>query len=104
MHVEAKTFGDQVSCLYIELLDWLMQQAAAWLNGGATAKREPNYKPPLRESQSLKGKSTQAAGQQPAAGKADAGVPAKPRGPSHAELIAQARKANEPISINGTKS
>ena len=70
-----------------------MQQAAAWLNGGVTAQREPNYKPPARET--AKGFSKKEAV------KSAAETPSRALGPSHAQLIAQARKVNEPISING---
>lgn len=71
-----------------------MQQAAAWLNGGVAAKREPNYVPAARP-----GKGSEASKAQTR--KASHDAPAKPQGPSHAQLIAQARRAGEPISING---
>ena len=61
-------------------------------------KREPNYRPPQREALPGRGRgrgrgATEAKPANPAE--------AKPQGPSHAQLIAEARKANEPVNVNG---
>lgn len=73
-----------------------MQQAAAWLDG-AEGKMQQHKRSQAQNSYNRhsgpKGKGA------PTSGGVEA--PARPRGQSHAELIAQARKANEPVSIDG---
>jgi hypothetical protein len=63
-------------------------------------QREPNYKPPQRDVPTGRGQG-RGRGRGFAEFKPPPPVAAKPQGPSHAQLIAQARKVNEPISING---
>lgn len=76
----------------------VLQGAAAWLNGEEAVGRQRAREQALKD-RVQKQQAAQSRGAIRAAALAEAAAAA--RGPSHAELIAQARRANEPISING---